>query len=252
MTMSTSSSSRQRGPKRKLMIVDDHPIVRRGLAELLARELDVDVCGGADNVADALVEVEKLRPDLVVVDMSLRDSHGIELIAQIAERWPEVKTLAWSMFDEKVFAERAVQAGAMGYLNKKEPIENVVQIEWVMGDGTHDGGTVDGEYAATTTGVCDWRDADEEYLDGYVQAYWAIGTTQMGVTRARSSEDDPWSMVGLGGLEWDADEAGPAPEIYVDDAVSVAVVMDGVRMTTWGGGPSREAVVTGSMECDLQ
>jgi len=134
----------------------------------------------------------------------------------------------------------------------RPPIENVVQIEWVMGDGTHDGGTVDGEYAATTTGVCDWRDADEEYLDGYVQAYWAIGTTQMGVTRARSSEDDPWSMVGLGGLEWDADEAGPAPEIYVDDAVSVAVVMDGVRMTTWGGGPSREAVVTGSMECDLQ
>jgi len=109
------------------MIVDDHPIVRRGLAELLARELDVEVCGGADNVADAMVEVETLHPDLVVVDMSLRDSHGIELITQIAERWPDVKTIAWSMFDEKVFAERAVQAGAMGYLNKKEPIENVVQ-----------------------------------------------------------------------------------------------------------------------------
>ncbi|NLE37164.1 MAG: response regulator transcription factor [Pirellulaceae bacterium] len=124
--MSISTSHCPRGAKRRLMIVDDHPIVRRGLAELLARELDVEVCGGADNVADALVEVETLHPDLVVVDMSLRDSHGIELIIQIAERWPDVKMLAWSMFDEKIFAERAVQAGAMGYLNKKEPIENVV------------------------------------------------------------------------------------------------------------------------------
>lgn len=111
----------------KLLIVDDHPIVRRGLAELLSRELEFEVREGADNVADALKEVESYLPDLVVVDMSLSDSSGIELLAEIKARWPKVKTLVWSMFDEKMFAERALQAGAMGYVNKKEPIANMVQ-----------------------------------------------------------------------------------------------------------------------------
>jgi DNA-binding NarL/FixJ family response regulator len=106
--------------------VDDHPIVRRGLADLLARELNAEVCGTADNVADAIKEAEALQPDLIIVDMSLNDSSGIELIAEVKTRWPNVKTLAWSMFDEKVFAERALRAGALGYVNKKEPIENMV------------------------------------------------------------------------------------------------------------------------------
>jgi DNA-binding NarL/FixJ family response regulator len=125
-TMSVSVQNNACGPRRKIMIVDDHPIVRRGLAELLAREPDVEVCEGADNVANGLAQVEASRPDLVLVDMSLGDSHGIELITQVNERWPEVKTLVWSMFDEKMFAERAIRAGAMGYINKKEPIENVL------------------------------------------------------------------------------------------------------------------------------
>jgi DNA-binding NarL/FixJ family response regulator len=120
-------TSEQRGKKkRKVMIVDDHPIVRRGLAELLAREPDFEVRDGAGNVADALKEVEAFHPDLVVVDMSLNDSSGIELITQIKAGYADVKTLVWSMFDEKVFAERALQAGEMGYVNKKEPIENMV------------------------------------------------------------------------------------------------------------------------------
>jgi DNA-binding NarL/FixJ family response regulator len=126
MTMSGSVTDIPRGRRRRLMIVDDHPIVRRGLAELLAREPDIEVCEGADNVADGVTQVEASRPDLVLVDMSLGDSHGIELIAEVSARWPDVKTLVWSMFDEKMFAERAVRAGAMGYVNKKEPIENVL------------------------------------------------------------------------------------------------------------------------------
>jgi DNA-binding NarL/FixJ family response regulator len=126
MTTSALTAKQLSGHKQKLLIVDDHPIVRRGLTELLAREPDIEVCGGADNVADALKEVEAFHPDLVVVDMSLGDSHGIELITEIKARYPDVKTLVWSMFDEKMFAERAVRAGAMGYVNKKEPIENVL------------------------------------------------------------------------------------------------------------------------------
>ena len=124
--MGTSLSDSLENRKRTLMIVDDHPIVRRGLAELLARELDFEVREGADNVADAIKDVETLHPDLVVVDMSLNDGSGIELITAIKARCADVKTLVWSMFDEKLFAERALQAGAMGYVNKKEPIENMV------------------------------------------------------------------------------------------------------------------------------
>jgi DNA-binding NarL/FixJ family response regulator len=124
--MSALTTEHRGNNQRKLMIVDDHPIVRRGLAELLARELDFEVREGPDNVADATKEIESFGPDLVVVDMSLNNSSGIELIAQVKASNPAVKTIVWSMFDEKVFAERALQAGALGYVNKREPIENMV------------------------------------------------------------------------------------------------------------------------------
>lgn len=124
--MNVMVSDRFVGKKKKILIVDDHPIVRRGLAELLGRQLPVEVREGVDNLADALEVVETFRPDLAVIDMSLNDSSGIELIARIKSDFPETKTLAWSMFDEKMYAERALQAGAMGYVNKKESIENMI------------------------------------------------------------------------------------------------------------------------------
>jgi DNA-binding NarL/FixJ family response regulator len=113
--------------KRKILIVDDHPIVRMGLAELIAPETDLELCGEAEDVAGALQQVRALHPDLVVVDISLKDSHGMELIEQIKASHPEVKMLVWSMFDEKVFAERALRAGAMGYINKRQAIQKVVE-----------------------------------------------------------------------------------------------------------------------------
>jgi len=124
--MTPGTNVRPRIDKRKILVVDDHPIVRKGLAQLIAHESDIEVCGGAENVAEALEQVSALHPDLVVVDISLKDSHGIELIAQVKASHPEVKTLVWSMFDEKVFAERALRAGAMGYINKQQSIEKVV------------------------------------------------------------------------------------------------------------------------------
>lgn len=113
--------------RKKILIVDDHPIVRRGLADLLAREPDLVVCGGAESVAEAFAQVEASGPDLVVVDIALKDSSGIALLTGIKDHHPDVKTLVWSMFDEEIFAERAVRAGAMGYVNKKEPIEKIVE-----------------------------------------------------------------------------------------------------------------------------
>ena len=124
--MAADTKTGVRVGKRKVLIVDDHPIIRQGLARLLGQEPDIEICEGADNVEDALRQIQSLRPDLVVVDMSLKESHGIELIAQIKAHNQQIKTLVWSMFDENVYAERAVQAGAMGYVNKQEPIETVV------------------------------------------------------------------------------------------------------------------------------
>ncbi len=124
--MTTQATRQSRNGKRRILIVDDHPIVRQGLAQLIAHESDIEVCGDADSVTDALREADSLRPDLVVVDISLKDSHGMELITRLRENHRETKMLVWSMFDEMVFAERVLRAGAMGYINKQESVEKVV------------------------------------------------------------------------------------------------------------------------------
>ncbi|MHC4405247.1 MAG: response regulator transcription factor [Planctomycetota bacterium] len=124
--MNASSEVHNHHGKWRILIADDHPIVRQGLAALITHEADMEVCGGAESVADALSQVDSVHPDLVVVDISLKDSHGIDLITQIKARDQGIKMLVWSMFDEKLFAERCLRAGAMGYVNKQESIDQVV------------------------------------------------------------------------------------------------------------------------------
>ncbi len=113
-------------PKCKILVVDDHPIVRKGLAQLISQEPDIELCGDAESVPQALERIAARDPDLVVVDMALKDSHGMELLAEIRSRFPRVRTLVWSMFDEKVYAERAIRAGAMGYVNKQESTQQLM------------------------------------------------------------------------------------------------------------------------------
>lgn len=113
--------------KHKIMIVDDHPIVRQGLSTLIDKEADLEICGGAGTVESALEQVEQRRPDLVIVDICLHDGNGIDLITQLRARHPRIKTLVWSMFDEMIYAERALRAGAMGYINKQQPIQVVLE-----------------------------------------------------------------------------------------------------------------------------
>lgn len=116
------------GPKRyRVLIVDDHPIVRRGLADLIAREPDLEVCGEASDAAEALSQLDTARPDVAVIDMSLRGGHGLELIGQIKAKDERVKMLVSSMHDELLFAERSLRAGAMGYIPKQEPTENLIE-----------------------------------------------------------------------------------------------------------------------------
>jgi DNA-binding NarL/FixJ family response regulator len=119
-------SSKGRGAKRRILIVDDHPIVCRGLRELVADEPDLEVCGEAADVSEALQQLEATRPDVVVVDLSLKGGHGIELIQKIKARSDRVKMLVSSMHDESLFAERVLRAGATGYISKQESPEKII------------------------------------------------------------------------------------------------------------------------------
>ncbi|MHC4398342.1 MAG: response regulator transcription factor [Planctomycetota bacterium] len=113
--------------KYRVLIVDDHPIVRHGLGELIARQPDLEVCGEAADTAEALRQVETHRPDVAIVDISLEGESGIGLIEDLGAMYPEVKVLVSSMHDEKTFAGRALRAGALGYINKRESIRKVVE-----------------------------------------------------------------------------------------------------------------------------
>jgi DNA-binding NarL/FixJ family response regulator len=127
MPRSEVNASAPAAQSARILIVDDHPVVRRGLAQLIADEPDMEVFGEAATGAEALKCLDDLQPDVVIVDISLKDSHGIELIKQIKARDDQVKMLVWSMHDESLYAERALRAGAMGYLNKEEPIDRVIE-----------------------------------------------------------------------------------------------------------------------------
>jgi len=113
--------------KVRILIVDDHPIVCRGLAELIENEADLAVCGEAGDIIEALKQVGEAQPHLAVIDLSLRNCSGIELIKQLKARHPGVKMLVTSMHDETVYAERALRAGAMGYINKEEATVSIIE-----------------------------------------------------------------------------------------------------------------------------
>jgi DNA-binding NarL/FixJ family response regulator len=103
----------------KVLIVDDHPAVREGLVWRIARQPDLTVCGEAADFADALLLVETTAPDVVVIDISLKDGNGIDLIKRIKLRDGSVRMLVCSMHPDSLYAERALRAGALGYINKE-------------------------------------------------------------------------------------------------------------------------------------
>jgi DNA-binding NarL/FixJ family response regulator len=110
----------------RIMIVDDHPIFRKGLAQLINEEIDLEVCGEAEDVPEAKKFLEKLKPDMVIVDLSLKGASGLELIKYIHDQSPGRPILVLSMHDEAVYAERALKAGARGYIMKQEMTGKVV------------------------------------------------------------------------------------------------------------------------------
>ena len=114
------------GPKRKVFVVDDHPIVREGLTLLINREVDLTVCGVAEEMHSALRTIEALKPDILIVDISLNGPDGLDLLKSIRTRDPGLPVLILSMHDEAIYAERALRAGANGYIMKQEATERVL------------------------------------------------------------------------------------------------------------------------------
>jgi DNA-binding NarL/FixJ family response regulator len=112
--------------KYRIFIVDDHPIVRKGLSQLINQEADLVVCGEAPDAQSALELLKKLKPDLAIVDISLQGVDGIELIKNIRARYGNLPVLVVSMHDESLFAERALRVGARGYIMKQEAIEKMM------------------------------------------------------------------------------------------------------------------------------
>jgi DNA-binding NarL/FixJ family response regulator len=120
--MGMKPTARKKSPKGKtrIAIVDDHPMMRQGLAQLINNEPDLTVCAEADTAGQALNLVNSARPDLFLVDISLPDKNGIELIKDIRSMDPAARILVVSMHDEALYAERILRAGARGYIMKQE------------------------------------------------------------------------------------------------------------------------------------
>lgn len=118
--MSATHLAPERAPSTKILIVDDHPVLRLGLSALIESEPDLAVCGEADTQAGALDAIRELQPDLVVVDLALRGSDGLDLVKDMHTQHPAIPALVLSMHDEAVYAERALRAGARGYVTKQQ------------------------------------------------------------------------------------------------------------------------------------
>ena len=110
----------------KILIVDDHAVIRDGLAVLINDESDLEVCGEAADVVDALQAISETDPDVAIIDVSLETGSGFELVKEVKARFPNVRMLVWSMFDESLYAERAIKAGALGYIDKKNVRDNII------------------------------------------------------------------------------------------------------------------------------
>jgi DNA-binding NarL/FixJ family response regulator len=119
--------------KKKILVVEDHPIFRTMLAQLISQESGMMVCGEADNIKDALAVIDRMQPDAAVVDLTLNGSGGLELIKELKARNLELPVLVLSMHAEKLYAERALRAGARGYVSKHaSPMEVVAAIRKVL------------------------------------------------------------------------------------------------------------------------
>ena len=115
-----------RKAKVRVLLVDDHPVLRKGLAQLINQDPRLVVCGEAEDAPRAIKAIETLKPDFVIMDISLKHGDGIELLKTVKPQFPDLPVLVLSMHDEALYAERSLRAGAMGYIMKDDPAEQVL------------------------------------------------------------------------------------------------------------------------------
>ncbi len=121
--------------KKRILLVDDHPIFRHGLEDLLKQQEDLTICGHADSAPAALEGMRNLHPDLAIVDVSINGANGIELVKQMKAELPHLPILVLSMHDESLYALRALKAGALGYVMKAEALQHVINAVRRVLDG---------------------------------------------------------------------------------------------------------------------
>jgi DNA-binding NarL/FixJ family response regulator len=113
--------------RKKILIVDDHPLVRERVAELINQQSDLAVCGEASDANEALAIAKATSPDMAIVDITLKDTYGIELVKQLKDLYPKLPMLVLSMHEESMYGERALRAGAKGYLTKQEASKKIIE-----------------------------------------------------------------------------------------------------------------------------
>ena len=118
--------SAKRLAKAKVLLVDDHPVVRQGFAQLITQTPDLEVCGETDDATKAMAAIKAVAPDVVIVDLSLDGTSGLDLIGRIKSQRARLPILVLSMHDETLYAERSLRAGARGYVTKDRPIETIL------------------------------------------------------------------------------------------------------------------------------
>jgi DNA-binding NarL/FixJ family response regulator len=121
-----TEGDRDGSSRTRVLLVDDHPVMRQGMAAIINEEPDLVVCGEAEGVRTAIAAAAQTRPDVALVDLSVADGDGLELIRDLRNRFPDVRSLVLSMYDETVYAERALRAGARGYIMKAEAATTVM------------------------------------------------------------------------------------------------------------------------------
>lgn len=111
----------------RVYMVDDHPAIREAIRDTIESTIDIEICGESSTSDEAFRDIEEVQPDVAIVDISLKDAHGLDLVQNVRAQYPDVRMVVFSMYDENVYAERAIRAGASGYLMKSEPTKNIVE-----------------------------------------------------------------------------------------------------------------------------